>query len=333
MAKYVAPDQWGSLSAYPVLRASTREDLARDLNDSYGAKLRAAGPDVGQMAAAASRVEVGDVCLHYCRYDTPVEIAFSNMAGARQIICLAGQGVITTQGRRLQVDPTTTGVIPPGSTFTADYGEGYEHLVLQFDEAALRRRVEAITGSPLRGALDLLFMEAQGLTSQVRSSAIARAMAQVLSIEGAASEVAALELAQALSSAFLMENAAGFAARVSGRPPDVHPAKTRLLEDYIHEHWNKPLTVEDIAAACGVGARSVFAQFRKHRGVAPLAYQRNLRLDHARSRLLAPDNTQSVIDVAMACGFASFGHFARRYRERFGELPSVTRARGELGGA
>ena len=53
---------------------------------------------------------------------------------------------------------------------------------------------------------------------------------------------------------------------------------------------------------------------------------RDLSLDHAHQRLLG-DGESSVIAIAMACGFSSFGHFARRYRDRFGELPSTTRAR------
>ena len=332
LADALSHERSAPLAAYPVLRASTREDLARELSGSYGATLQAASPAGGAQFAAANRTEVGDVVLHYCRYDAQVEIGFSNMSGLRQFVCSGGRGSITAQGRRLDLDVATTGLIPPDSTFTANYSEGYEHLVLQFDEAALRRRAEAITGSPLYGALGLPIMEGQSLRTRVRSSAIAQALGRLLSMEGAAVEIPALELAQALSSAFLLENAPGFAAQVSGRPLDVSPAKTRALEDYIQQNWNQPISVEDIAAACGVSARSVFAQFRKHRGEPPLVYLRNLRLDHARRLLLSPDNARSVIDVALACGFASFGHFARRYRERFGELPSTTKVRGEFDG-
>jgi len=53
-----------------------------------------------------------------------------------------------------------------------------------------------------------------------------------------------------------------------------------------------------------------------------------VRLDQANRLLLAANGPVSVIDIAMTCGFASLGHFARRYREKFGELPSATIARG-----
>jgi len=44
-----------------------------------------------------------------------------------------------------------------------------------------------------------------------------------------------------------------------------------------------------------------------------------LRLDRARSMLL--QTTKPVLDVAVACGFASASHFSRCYRSEFGHRP------------
>jgi transcriptional regulator GlxA family with amidase domain len=44
--------------------------------------------------------------------------------------------------------------------------------------------------------------------------------------------------------------------------------------------------------------------------------------------LLSGDPAMTVATAAAACNFANPGHFARYYRERFGELPSVTVLRG-----
>jgi AraC-like DNA-binding protein len=318
------------LAAHPVFRVRGADALASELARNYGADLRAVAPRDEDLSAA-NRAQVGGVHLHYCHYKPEVEIAFSSMAGLRQMICLGGAGVFVRGGRRLSLAAGSTGLLPPDSDFEARYGAGYQQLVLQFDETALRRQAEAITGAPLPAELGATFMEDWSQSSRVRSIAIAQALGQVLTLEGAALGVTALELANALATAFLIENAPVFAERLAARQSEASPAKTRLFEDYIQQHWNQAISVEDVAAACGVSVRSVFAQFRRHRGVSPLVYQRNLRLDHARRMLLSSHNTLSVIEVAMACGFASFGHFARRYRDRFGELPSATRVRGELG--
>ena len=77
----------------------------------------------------------------------------------------------------------------------------------------------------------------------------------------------------------------------------------------------------------GVGARAIFRAFQQSRGYSPMAFARMVRLKHARERLLAPDPETSVTTVAFACGFGNLGHFARDYREAFGEPPSATLAR------
>jgi transcriptional regulator GlxA family with amidase domain len=85
--------------------------------------------------------------------------------------------------------------------------------------------------------------------------------------------------------------------------------------------------IEDIAAAIGVSSRSLFKTFRKSLGVTPMAYARTVRLRKANKMLLQADRATTVGAVALACGFLNAGHFAKDYREEYGESPSVTLAR------
>lgn len=313
------------LASRGVLRATDRDGLAESLWDKYGARLTGVGQDASPFLAVANRAQVGGVTLHYCRYDTPVEIQFSDMAGIRQMLCLSSHGRISAAGRQVEINADATTIVPSGS-FQASYGAGYQHIVTQFDEAALRRKAEAIVGHCLPGPMVLPTLVALPTRSRVRSQEITQALARILATEDDI-DMPLAEMGQALSSAFLVENLVGFADRLAEAPKSAAMAAVRVLEDYIQANWNQPLTVEDIAAACGVSVRSVFARFKQHRGIAPLAYLRDIRLDRARQRLLRDGDEYSVISIAMACGFSSFGHFARRYKERYGELPSTTRAR------
>ena len=52
---------------------------------------------------------------------------------------------------------------------------------------------------------------------------------------------------------------------------------------------------------------------------SPSHYYLKLRLDRARSMLL--QTTKPVLDVAVACGFASASHFSCCYRSEFGHRP------------
>lgn len=327
MSATLPPPVHARLAFRGILRSTDRNDLAESLSGHYGAKLVAASDGAASFFAQANRVQVGDVHLHYCRYDAPVEIQFSGMPGVRQMLCLSSRGRFSVAGRQVEVDTDTTTIVPPDS-FLATYGEGYRQIVTQFDENALRQRAEAIVGHSQPGPLIIPTLEALSTAPRVRSREITWAMARILATETAI-DWPLIEMSQALASAFLVENVAGFADQLAEEPKTASTLAVKVLEDYIQANWNRTLTVEEIAAACGVSVRSVFARFKQHRGVAPLTYLRELRLAHAHQRLLS-DGEDSVISIAMACGFSSFGHFARRYRERFGELPSTTRARGSL---
>lgn len=317
-------DGGAPLASSRILRTTDRDSLAESLRDKYGATLVSAEPGALPFFALANRVQVGSVNLHYCRYDTAVEIQFSDMLGVRQILCLSSGGRVSSANRQIEINADATMILPSGSSFLASYGAGYHHLVTQFDEDALRQKAEAIVGYSLPGLLIMPTLEALPTAPRVRSQQITLALAQILATESHIS-MPLVEMGQALSSAFLFENLAGFADHLAEEPKSAPMAAAKVLEDYIRANWNRPLTVEEIAGACGISVRSVFARFKQHRGMAPLTYLRNLRLDHAHQKLLV-DPEASVISIAMACGFSSFGHFARRYRERFGELPSTTRA-------
>ena len=58
-----------------------------------------------------------------------------------------------------------------------------------------------------------------------------------------------------------------------------------------------------------------------------MAFAKMVRLKHARQLLSAPDAETTVTSVAFVCGFGNLGHFARDYREAFGERPSTTLAK------
>ena len=319
-------DECAPLASRGLLRTTDRDSLAESLWGKYGARLASAASGAEPFFALANRVQIGNVHLHYCRYDAPVDIQFSDMAGIRQMLCLSSGGRVLSAGRQVEIDAGATMIVPPDSSFLSAYGAGYQHIVTQFDEDALRQKAEAIVGRWFPGRLNMPMLEALPTASRFRSRQMTLALSQILTIETDI-DMSLVEMGQALSSAFLFENLSGFADRVADEPKSASMAAVKVMEDYIQANWNRPLTVEDIAGACGVSVRSVFARFKQHRGMAPLTYVRDLRLDHAHRKLLG-DPDASVISIAMACGFSSFGHFARRYREKFGELPSTTRARG-----
>ncbi|QLQ36356.1 helix-turn-helix transcriptional regulator [Micromonospora robiginosa] len=109
-------------------------------------------------------------------------------------------------------------------------------------------------------------------------------------------------------------------------PRRVAPSVVRRAQAYLEEHAAEPITVAQVAAACGVGPRGLQAAFQRHLGHSPLAYLRQVRLARAHRDLVAVDPARgaTVAGIARRWGWSSPGRFAVAYREAYGEHPSET---------
>ncbi|WP_294644642.1 AraC family transcriptional regulator [uncultured Aureimonas sp.] len=111
-----------------------------------------------------------------------------------------------------------------------------------------------------------------------------------------------------------------------GNPPVVDTS-SRIADkavDFIEAHLAEPLTVGSVAAATGVGLRTLQSAFRARTGRTPLGYILDRRLESAHLDLLANEGRLPVSQIAYRWGFLHMGEFARRYRERYGQPPSQT---------
>jgi transcriptional regulator GlxA family with amidase domain len=93
----------------------------------------------------------------------------------------------------------------------------------------------------------------------------------------------------------------------------------RLMEQTLDE----PLPTAELAKEVGVSPRQLERLFKLHLGCTPSRYYVEARL--RRGQALLRQTSMSVLEVALACGFASASHFARSYRAFFGRPPRAER--------
>ena len=86
----------------------------------------------------------------------------------------------------------------------------------------------------------------------------------------------------------------------------------------------EPLPTEDIARLVSVSRRQLERLFKQHLDDLPSRYYGELRL--SRAQRLLQQTSQSILQVALACGFASGSHFSNAYRARFGRTPRDERS-------
>lgn len=91
------------------------------------------------------------------------------------------------------------------------------------------------------------------------------------------------------------------------------------------EQLENPVSPSAIAREIGISTRQLERLFGKYLNASPKKYYMDMRLERARHLLVQTE--MSVMDVAMACGFESSGHFSRVYRTAFGCTPMMQRGR------
>ncbi|MHA6345109.1 GlxA family transcriptional regulator [Roseivivax sp. CAU 1761] len=94
------------------------------------------------------------------------------------------------------------------------------------------------------------------------------------------------------------------------------------LAEVIHKmeaHIEEPISPALLAQEVGMSTRQLERLFRRYLNRSPKRYYMELRLQKARNLLMQTD--MSVINVALACGFASPSHFSKCYRAHYATTP------------
>ena len=104
----------------------------------------------------------------------------------------------------------------------------------------------------------------------------------------------------------------------------VIPAVVRMIEEFMEEHAQE-LTISQIARHAGVTARTVQLSFQRYRGLSPMQWLKEIRLQRVRVELETKQLFGGeVSSTALKWGFTHLGRFSAEYKQRFGESPSMT---------
>ena len=87
---------------------------------------------------------------------------------------------------------------------------------------------------------------------------------------------------------------------------------------WLRDNYTKPLRMEELAAVAGMGVSTLHHQFRALTEMSPLQYQKQLRLQAARLRLI---NGSDATSAAYEVGYESVSQFSREYSRFFGQPP------------
>lgn len=93
----------------------------------------------------------------------------------------------------------------------------------------------------------------------------------------------------------------------------------RKMQDYIREHIQEDITINDLAEASAFSPWYARRLFQKYLNMTPAVYIRRLKL--SKSALKLRDEQVNVLDVALDMGFGSVDGYQRAFRREFGCNP------------
>lgn len=97
-------------------------------------------------------------------------------------------------------------------------------------------------------------------------------------------------------------------------------SRVRQAIRWMREHFAESLRIDDLAALARMSPSAFHRSFHAVTSMSPIQYQKSIRLQEARLRLIA--HPGDIGATAYAVGYESPSQFSREYRRAFGASPS-----------
>jgi AraC-like DNA-binding protein len=104
--------------------------------------------------------------------------------------------------------------------------------------------------------------------------------------------------------------------------------QVRRAREFLATHLGTNISVDDVAATCGLSRAYFTSAFRRATGETPHVCLLRLRIERAKTLLTGP---LTIADIALECGFADQSHLTRAFAKQIGITPGLWRRerRGE----
>jgi AraC-like DNA-binding protein len=311
----------------PLFHTRDSEAMRHELFSTYGATKFEPASSRG-FEGKANYLLLNDISLGFCGYGSRAEVEFPEADFVRLQLAIKGSARTSFDGRQTAITAGQLCLTPANYPMRLDFGVDYQQLILRIKSDVLEQKLALLLGARPRKPLQFESgIQGSGAKMQVLQNLFQSVAAQLAADAEALPPLLLRELESALVVAFLTAIPHSLSAALNRQPTDLQVPVVTRIEEYIEANSHHPITIEKLVQIGGVSARSIFTAFQKTRGYSPFSFLKMVRLKRARGLLGSPDSTTSVTGIAFVCGFGNLGHFAKDYREMFGELPSATLAK------
>ena len=104
---------------------------------------------------------------------------------------------------------------------------------------------------------------------------------------------------------------------------DPHIERLKSVLKYIETHYMSSISIDEISAVSGFSASHFMRFFKSAMGTSFTSYLSSYRLSMAARLLLLTNN--SILDIALSCGYENLSYFNRSFKKRYKKTPSEYR--------
>ncbi|WP_347556870.1 AraC family transcriptional regulator [Robbsia sp. KACC 23696] len=277
------------------------------------------------MRAELYNVALHDASLSEIYYGTETRIDAGHIDDHYLFrVTLSGHAELDTERQRVDLTTGSISVSSPEHRIRLASSSDCRSLLLRLNRQLLETRLSDMLGDrvvrPL--AFDVSFDAGSPPAQMIRETIVY--LRQLCSVAPAApSRALGKDLTQWLATMMLDQVPHNYSAALATESTGPLPHHVRRARDYIDAHLGEALNVDVLARVTGVSPRTLQNGFNHFLGTSPGNYVRDRRMAAVHQALTAMPE-RSVTDILIEHGVHSFGHFAKAYRERYGELPSAT---------
>lgn len=281
-----------------------------------------AGNVLRSMATSLGYVEYGTDVTVVVREDTPLNCYSISLP-------LVGEQELSAEGRLLLSDSNNGLILQPHENQALTIAGNCRKILVAIPRPALRKVLENLLQRPLDAPLTFQ----AGMDAHSGDQAAWWRMVKYLLSEMERTGklfshlYMANDLEHALIKGLLLSQPHNYSDELASMLAPSCPHYLTRARHYIHENAHEDLNLEDIERVAGVSRFKLFEGFKRHFGLAPIAYLKQFRLEAVRRDILADRSGRNISSIAMSWGFTHLGRFSSDYRKLFDETPSQTLSR------
>jgi len=282
---------------------------------------------VSSIDAKYCRVRLGTVSFNYLRYGADVAVEPDCFEKFFMLeIPLTGFSRIHYEDQEVISGARVGAMVSSQGVVKSEWNHDTGRLMVQINRSFMERLATNMLGHALTRPVEfqLSVDMSKGIGASIHDYVLH--LAQQLTTNPSLRRYALVErqIGNTLATMLLCGQPNNYSKEINAVAQPGSPSYVSRAFQYIMDNYREDISVDDLVSIANVSMRTLYAGFKRYKGVSPMLALKTRRLEAVREDLSDGENNGSVTDIACRWGFTHLGNFSHDYKKLFGELPSDT---------